>query len=100
MPNTTSAAAATDVAVEAFKALADPVRLDLLRRISAVEEMACTEIVAESHLSKSTVSYHMKALRTVGLIDVRKEGRNFFYTYRPDGIDMLSALLAQFGRPN
>ena len=96
MPNTMPDT--TDAAVEMLKALSDPVRLDLLRRIAAAGEMACTEIVAQSHLSKSTVSYHMKALRLAGLIDVRKEGRNFFYTYRPDGIEALSTLLAQFGR--
>jgi ArsR family transcriptional regulator len=89
-------APATSAEVEMLKALADPVRLDLLRRIAAIGEMACTEIVADSHLSKSTVSYHMKALRIAGLIDVRKEGRNFHYTYRPDAISALSALFAGF----
>lgn len=88
----------TEVAVDMFRALADPVRLDLLRRIAAVDEMACTDIVAQSHLSKSTVSYHMKALRVARLIDVRKDGRNFFYTYRPEGLERLSTLLAEIGR--
>ncbi|MGW0160234.1 ArsR/SmtB family transcription factor [Mycobacterium sp. NPDC003323] len=84
--------------MDTFKALADPVRLDLLRCVAAIDEMACTDLVARSNVSKSTVSYHMKALRNAGLIDVRKDGRNYFYRYRSDGLTVLSATLAQIGR--
>ncbi|QSE86935.1 ArsR/SmtB family transcription factor [Rhodococcus koreensis] len=87
-----------DTQVELFKAMADPVRLDLLKRIASVPEMACTDLVEESHVAKSTVSYHMKALRTAGLIEVRKEGRNFHYTYRPDAMKMLASTLGEIGR--
>ncbi|MBV6760304.1 ArsR/SmtB family transcription factor [Rhodococcus opacus] len=87
-----------DAQVELFKAMADPVRLDLLKRIASVPEMACTDLVEESHVAKSTVSYHMKALRTAGLIEVRKEGRNFHYAYRPDALEMLTSILGEIGR--
>ncbi|WP_235748150.1 ArsR/SmtB family transcription factor [Nocardia coffeae] len=83
--------------VQVFKALADPVRLDLLRRIAAVPQMPCTDLVDESHVSASTVSYHVKVLRTAGLVDVRKEGRNFFYTYRPATAHHLAAALDELG---
>lgn len=83
--------------MEILKALADPVRLDLLRRIAAVDEMACTDLVDESHVSASTVSYHVKTLRTAGLVQVRKEGRNFHYTYRPAAARALAAALNSLG---
>ena len=83
--------------MEILKALADPVRLDLLRRIAAVDEMACTDLVDESHVSASTVSYHIKTLRTAGLVQVRKEGRNFQYTYRPEAARELEAALNSLG---
>lgn len=86
-----------DELVDVLKALADPVRLDLLRRIAAVSEIACTDLVEDSHVSASTVSYHVKALRTVGLIQVRKDGRNFHYTYRPEVTRALSAELNRIG---
>ncbi len=91
------AASTLDEQVEILKALADPVRLDLLRRIAAVDEMACTDLVDESHVSASTVSYHVKTLRTAGLVQVRKEGRNFHYTYRPAAARALAAALNSLG---
>lgn len=91
------AAPTLDEQVEILKALADPVRLDLLRRIAAVDEMACTDLVDESHVSASTVSYHVKTLRTAGLVQVRKEGRNFHYTYRPAAARALAAALNSLG---
>ncbi|MEV4734645.1 metalloregulator ArsR/SmtB family transcription factor [Saccharopolyspora sp. NPDC049426] len=83
--------------VETLKAIADPVRLDLLRRVASVPEMACTALVEETHISKSTVSYHMRTLRTAGLIDVRKEGRNYFYTFVPDSMQALTSALGEIG---
>ncbi|MFE5703818.1 ArsR/SmtB family transcription factor [Rhodococcus koreensis] len=91
------AAPTLDELVDILKALADPVRLDLLRRIAAVDEMACTDLVEESHVSASTVSYHVKALRTAGLVQVRKEGRNFHYTYRSEAARALAAALNSLG---
>ncbi|UNN05128.1 ArsR/SmtB family transcription factor [Rhodococcus opacus] len=91
------AAPTLDEMVDVLKALADPVRLDLLRRIAAVDEMACTDLVEESHVSASTVSYHVKTLRTAGLVQVRKEGRNFHYTYRPETARSLTAALNSMG---
>ncbi|KXX61617.1 ArsR/SmtB family transcription factor [Rhodococcus sp. LB1] len=91
------AAPTLDELVDVLKALADPVRLDLLRRIAAVDEMACTDLVEESHVSASTVSYHVKTLRTAGLVQVRKEGRNFHYTYRPETARSLTSALNSMG---
>ncbi len=62
-----------------FRALAEPVRLDMLRQIASVSEMPCTAVQAHTGLAKSTVSYHIKILNEAGLISVRRQGRNFFY---------------------
>lgn len=83
--------------VEMLKAIADPVRLDLLMRVASVPEMPCTVLVEEAHIAKSTVSYHMRTLRTAGLIEVRKEGRNYFYTFLPDSMHALTSALQEIG---
>lgn len=72
--------------VEAFKALGDPLRLDIMLRMARVDELACTELEKVLPVSKSTISYHMKVLGRAGLVDVRKDGRYYFYTVRPDAI--------------
>lgn len=66
--------------ISTFRALAEPVRLDMLREIASVSEMPCTVLQEHTGLAKSTVSYHIKILNEAGLISVRQQGRRFFYT--------------------
>ena len=48
------------------------------------------EVVALTGLSKSTVNYHMVALRAAGLVRVLDTGeRSTTYTLRPEAIDLL-----------
>lgn len=50
--------------IKIFKALADPVRLNILRILSKREsELGCGEVGELLDMSKSAVSYHFKTLR-------------------------------------
>lgn len=58
--------------IEVLKALADPVRLRLLRLVHQRGEVACQEFFAD--IPKSTLSHHWRVLRTAGLIRQREDG--------------------------
>jgi ArsR family transcriptional regulator, arsenate/arsenite/antimonite-responsive transcriptional repressor len=73
--------------VEAFKALGDPVRLNIMNRVITSDEVACTDLETSLPVSKSTISYHIKVLSGAGLIKVEKRGRYYFYRARLDLID-------------
>lgn len=70
-----------------YRALGDPIRLEMLEMMSQVDELACTALDERLPITKSTISYHVKFLRAARLIDVRKAGRNYFYTLRTDVLD-------------
>lgn len=72
---------------EIFRALGEPLRVDIIRQIAATEELACTRLEETLPISKSTISYHIKILSSAGLVRVRKSGRNFFYTLRQETFD-------------
>lgn len=59
-----------------FKALADPVRLQLLGLIlgSADREACVCDLGAAFALSQPTISHHLKVLHTAGLIERDKRG--------------------------
>jgi ArsR family transcriptional regulator len=57
------------------KALADPRRYELLRRIASCKEVACSEIRAELPISAATLSHHVKELSNAGLIGIRKDAK-------------------------
>ena len=72
--------AASDV----FNALGDPIRWSIIRQMAAVEELPCATLEDTLPVSKPTISYHTKILSQAGLVSVRKQGRNLFYTLRRD----------------
>lgn len=53
---------------QVLSALADPVRLEMVRRLAEVDEpMACADLY--SGISKSTASHHFKILREAGITE-------------------------------
>jgi len=76
-----------DPAIEILRALADPIRLDIMTRIMSVDELACTTLEKELPISKSTISYHMKILYRAGLVDIRKVGRFYHYQARREELE-------------
>lgn len=74
---------------QVFRALGDPIRLSIVQQIAAAQELACSALEDTLPVSKPTISYHTKILRQAGIIEVRKNGRNFFYTLRGETLDGL-----------
>ena len=63
---------------DAFNAVAEPRRRDILNYI-ALQERSVSEIVDALELGQPSVSKHLKVLKEVGLVDVRREGRQMLY---------------------
>ena len=61
------------------KALAHPVRIEILKILAARDVCICGEIVAKLPLSQSTVSQHLKELKQAGLISGEIEGPRTCY---------------------
>lgn len=77
--------------IKIFKALADPVRLNILRILSKREsELRCGEVGELLDMSKSAVSYHFKTLREAGLTITRKAGQNKFVRLNHETLEKYS----------
>lgn len=69
-----------------FKALAHRSRLYLLELLSENDEMSVTELTAAVPREGSTISRHLAQLYLHGLVNVRQDGQNRFYSLNPSGI--------------
>jgi ArsR family transcriptional regulator len=80
----------------AFKALGDPVRLQLMSMIASAPagEICVCELTPAFTLSGPTISHHLKTLRDAGLVDAERRGTWVYYRPRPAVIQQLAALLA------
>lgn len=55
-----------------FHALSDPVRLEIVRHLSSVEEATCGDL--DGGRPKSSMSHHFRILREAGLVQTRIAG--------------------------
>jgi DNA-binding transcriptional ArsR family regulator len=62
-----------------FKALSDPVRIEILDFLRDGEKCVC-EIIPQMGLIQPVVSRHLKILKDSGLVRCRKEGNRRLYS--------------------
>lgn len=87
---------ATELSV-VFKALADPVRLQLFSLIASHEDgEACVcDISPAVDVSQPTVSHHLKVLRDAGLLVSERRSSWVYYRVVPDVLNALAGTLLQ-----
>ncbi|PWU46019.1 transcriptional regulator [Micromonospora globispora] len=83
------------VLAPAFKALGDPVRLQLMSMIASAEggEACVCDLTPAFDLTGPTISHHLKTLREAGLVDAERRGTWVYYRARPAILRQLAALL-------
>ena len=68
-----------------LQALADPVRLDIVRQIAETGEVRCGQL--DVPVGKSTCSHHLKSLSCAGVIAEREEGTRKYLSLRREELD-------------
>ena len=87
-------APAADDELAAFaKAIAHPTRVRILRMLARKEARMCSHIVDELPLAQSTVSEHLRILRSAGLVQANENGPRVGYCIVPSALKRLKALL-------
>ncbi len=73
---------------ETFQTLGDPSRLRIVWALS-VKELCVGEIATLLAMSQPAVSHHLRMLRTLRLVKVRRDGRTTFYSLDDEHIERL-----------
>ncbi|MGA2672401.1 MAG: metalloregulator ArsR/SmtB family transcription factor [Terracidiphilus sp.] len=82
---------------DVFNAVAEPRRRQILTLL-VVAERPVGEIVAMLQIDQPSVSKHLRVLRDVGLVHVRRNGRHKLYRTNAAGIRPLHEWAATFER--
>ena len=70
---------------EVFKALADPTRRRILVLLGG-EERRVVELAERFAISRPAVSKHLAVLKRAGLVQMRREGRDHYYSIAPKAL--------------
>lgn len=82
-----------EIDVQAFSALANDTRYEILRLLSAADDEVCAcELVPQLDVNQSTTSRALSALYRAGLVDRRKDGRWRYYATTPGAETLLTAV--------
>src|SRR5947209_20478800 len=77
---------------DAFKALADPTRREILRLLRR-GEMTAGELAERFPISKPSMSHHFAVLKQADLITDRRQGQQIFYALNTTVVEDLLAII-------
>jgi DNA-binding transcriptional ArsR family regulator len=77
---------------DAFKALADPTRREILRLLRGGEKTA-GELARQFDMTKPSVSHHFAVLKQADLIASRRDGQQIYYYLNTTVVEDLLALV-------
>ncbi len=84
--------------VEFAKALADETRQKIMR-LCCCRELSVNELAERTQVSQPTVSHHLAILREAGLVDVRPDGKQTYYTLNQAQMALCCGQLLQVFAP-
>jgi DNA-binding transcriptional ArsR family regulator len=82
---------------DAFNAVAEPRRREILDHLASGEH-SVNDLVIRLRLEQPSVSKHLRVLRDVGLVRVRRHGRQMFYQANAEAIRPLHEWTKTFER--
>ena len=87
-------AASAGILAAAFKAVGNPVRLQILQMLALQSDPVCAcDIESMFSLSQPTISHHLRVLRKAGLVVSERRGTWIYYSINEDGIGPLYSFL-------
>src|SRR5438874_6498877 len=81
--------------MDAFAALAQPRRREILRLVS-VAELSVGDIASRFDVTRPAISQHLRVMKEAGLVTERRDGTKRFYRAKPETIAELRAYLEGF----
>lgn len=86
---------------DAFKALADPTRREILRLLRQKGELSAGALAQRFDLTKPSMSHHFAVLKAADLVTARREGQQIFYALNTTVLeDLFGLFMDLFATPS
>jgi len=82
----------SDPDIRLLAALADPIRLSIVRQLAACDGICACDFTESCAVSQPTVSHHLRVLREAGVVTSERRGSWIWYRLSPEAIGRLSAI--------
>ncbi len=88
-----------DYEVKIFKALAHPIRLEIIKKLIAEEACVC-ELQDCTKFSQSNLSQHLNILKGAGLVKTEKKGLFTYYSLSNNRVKEIVNLVESLNKDN
>ena len=82
-------------AAEIFRALGDPIRLEMVQRLSRGSRCTITEISGGLGITRQGARKHLQVLADAQVIVLQPEGRDVIVSLEPESLDKARAYIAE-----
>jgi len=69
-----------ETATETLRAIAHPVRIVIIELLFQNKQMSVKEIHTRIGIEQAVASHHLRIMKSRGVVDVSREGKNSFYS--------------------
>jgi ArsR family transcriptional regulator, arsenate/arsenite/antimonite-responsive transcriptional repressor len=87
-----------NLTLDVFRALADPIRLELLAHVAARGPLCVCHLQDELSYAQPRISKHLATLRRAGLVTTRREGTWVYYSVEEEALEIAREFIDQLQR--
>lgn len=82
-------------AASKLRAIAHPMRIAIIGLLEKEERMNVTEIYEKLKIEQASASHHLNILKSKGVLDSRRSGKNTFYSLKHEAISQIVDCLSK-----
>ncbi|MEE4177651.1 MAG: metalloregulator ArsR/SmtB family transcription factor [Bacteroides sp.] len=76
-------------AASKLRAIAHPMRIAIISLLERKDQMNVTEIYETLKIEQASASHHLNILKTKGVLDSRRAGKNTFYFLKQNALEQI-----------
>jgi DNA-binding transcriptional ArsR family regulator len=85
-------------AASKFRAISHPIRIAIIQMLEREKQLNVTQIYNRLEIEQASASHHLNILKSKGVLDSRRDGKNTIYTLKPNIINIIKECLDKCGR--
>ncbi len=80
-------------AASKFRAISHPMRIAIIQMLEKEKQLNVTQIYNRLEIEQAAASHHLNILKSKGVLEAKRAGKNTFYMLRPNIINIIKECL-------
>lgn len=85
-------------AASKFRAISHPMRIAIIQMLEREKQLNVTQIYKRLEIEQAAASHHLNILKSKGVLDSKRDGKNTIYMLKPNIINTIKECLDKCGR--